>query len=256
MFSAVPAKGRDLFSFLVKWKGLQTAWRLFTPMDRNEQPIIVSFSGIDGAGKSTQIKNLQCRLSGTGLRVRVLAFWDDVAVLGQARGFFSHAVFRGEQGIGSPEAPVRRRDKNVRAWYMTPLRFLFYLLDALSLRLAARKMRSGPADVIIFDRYLYDELANLRLEHRAGRMYARWLIRLVPRPDIAYLLDAEPAQACERKPEYPLEFLHTNRDAYLALSAAAGMTVLPQRTVEETARVVVEDVLTHCQIGSASAHRG
>jgi thymidylate kinase len=224
-------------------------------MDGNQQPIIVSFSGIDGAGKSTQIRNLRQRLSDTGLRVRVLAFWDDVAVLGQARGIFSHAVFKSEQGIGSPEAPVCRRDKNVRSWYMTPVRFFFYLLDALSLRSATRRLRTVPTDVIIFDRYLYDELANLRLEHRVGSMYARWLMRLVPHPDVAYLLDADPAQARERKPEYPLEFLHINREAYLALSAGAGMTVLAPRSEEETARIVTEGVLAQCQIASEDTSR-
>ena len=216
-------------------------------MKEVRRQIIVSFSGIDGAGKSTQIENLSRRLSNAGLRVKVLAFWDDVAVWGHARGLFSHAIFKSEKGVGSPQAPVRRRDKNVRAWYMTPVRFFVYVLDALSLYFATRRIRNLPADVVIFDRYLYDELANLRLEHYSAKVYARWLMKLAPRPNIPYLLDADPTQARKRKPEYPIEFLFTNRRAYLALSAAAGMTVIAPDSEEAITRSLAEDVLAQCR---------
>jgi thymidylate kinase len=217
-------------------------------MRGSRHSIIVSFSGIDGAGKSTQITRLCHRLAEAGVRVNVLTFWDDVAVLGRVRGFFSHAVFKSEKGVGSPEAPVRRRDKNVQAWYMTPVRFLFYFLDALALRRSAASSRTAQADVVIFDRYLYDELANLRLQHPAGRIYARWLMALVPRPDVAYLLDADPEQARMRKPEYPLEFLRSNRAAYLTLSELADMTVVAPHSPEQIASSVGDGVLKRLQI--------
>jgi len=38
-------------------------------------------SGIDGAGKSTQIGALQTRLRELGVRSMVLTFWDDIVVL-------------------------------------------------------------------------------------------------------------------------------------------------------------------------------
>src|SRR5271165_695805 len=92
---------------------------------------IVSFSGVDGSGKSTQIRNLHECLNDAGIQVRLLSFWDDIAVLGRLREFSSHKLFRSEPGIGSPDKPVNRRDKNIRHWYMTPVRFLLYLLDSL-----------------------------------------------------------------------------------------------------------------------------
>jgi len=47
------------------------------------------------------------------------------------------------------------------------------------------------------------------------------LLKLVPRPDVAFLLDADPPQARARKPEYPVEFVQSNRESYLALAALA-----------------------------------
>lgn len=44
---------------------------------------IVSFSGIDGAGKSTQIFELQAWLRESGLGVKLLTFWDDIVPEGK-----------------------------------------------------------------------------------------------------------------------------------------------------------------------------
>ena len=48
---------------------------------RNRRVRFVSFSGIDGAGKSTQIEALRERLREGGFQVSMLAFWDDVSML-------------------------------------------------------------------------------------------------------------------------------------------------------------------------------
>jgi thymidylate kinase len=205
---------------------------------------LVSFSGIDGAGKSSQIEMLRGRLNQAGFRVSLLAFWDDVAMLRGVREFSGHTLFKGEKGVGSPTKPVNRRDKNVRSWYMTIARFVLYFLDALSLGFVVAKQRRTGADVIIFDRYLHDELANLNLKAGIGRIYARLLLMMIPQPDIAYLLDAHPVQARERKPEYPVDFLHESRTAYLALSKMAGqMTVIPPLPVAEAAQRILDEIL-------------
>jgi thymidylate kinase len=211
------------------------------PPDRRAR--LVSFSGIDGAGKSTQIEMLRERLDQAGFRVSRLAFWDDVAMLTGVREFSGHALFKGEKGVGSPTKPVNRRDKNVRSWYMTVVRFVLYFLDAMSLCFVVAKQRRAGADVIIFDRYLHDQLANLNLNDGIGLMYARVLLAITPQPDVAYLLDANPAQARERKPEYPVEFLDQSRSAYLTLSKMGGrMTVIPPLPVAEAAQQILQEI--------------
>jgi thymidylate kinase len=209
----------------------------------SRRPVLVSFSGIDGAGKSTQIENLQRHLSAQGLQVQRLAFWDDVAVLRRFREFSRSAVLKGDAGIGSPDKPVNRRDKNVQTWYMNGFRFFLYSLDAAWLGVVVRKAIRSHADVVIFDRYLYDELANLPLRSRLTRFYVRLLLKVVPHPEVAYLLDADPVQARERKPEYPLEFVQSNRAAYLALSAlCGGITVIAPGSADEVASNVIHEI--------------
>jgi thymidylate kinase len=175
-----------------------------------------------------------------GLRVLLVTFWDDVATLTRLREATSHAIFKGDKGIGTPAAPINRRDKNVRSRLMTGVRLGLYFLDSISLCSVVSKALKSDADLIIFDRYAYDELANLELRNPVARAYARLIMRLVPRPDISYVLDADPMQARARKPEYPVEFLHTSRASYLALNEfLGGMTIIPTLPIEEVERLVL-----------------
>jgi thymidylate kinase len=202
------------------------------------KPFLVSFSGLDGAGKTTQIESLRGFLEGHGLRTRLLAFWDDVVVLSRYREGFVHKVFKSERGVGAPGKPVHRRDKNVRGWHVSLARHGLYLLDAINLNLVLAHAASSGADVVIMDRYIHDELANLPLAHSLTRAFVWLVAHLAPRPDIAYMLDADPEAARERKPEYPLEFLRDSRRRYHQLAALAGMTVVPPLPLAEATEAV------------------
>ncbi|MFP5236533.1 MAG: thymidylate kinase [Acidobacteriota bacterium] len=209
-------------------------------------PLLVSFSGVDGAGKSTQIAALKTRLEQEGLRVRITTFWDNIACLTGVREGAGHHVFKGEKGVGSPEKPVNRRDKNVQSWPMSCVRLCLYLLDAFATRAAVRQARqSTQEDVVIFDRYIYDELANLNLRNPLIRLYVRILMKLVPRPEVSYLLDANPVEARLRKPEYPLDFIYQNRQAYRSLAALiGGIAIVAPGPLEAVRREVLRHAFT------------
>lgn len=205
-----------------------------------QKPLLISFSGVDGSGKSTQIENLRAALEASGLNTHLLAFWDNVVVGVKYREGFVHKIYKSERGIGSPGKPVNRRDKNMRGWRLTFARHLLYLLDALSLcRVIAREKKTGT-DVIILDRYIYDELSNLNLRNPLSRAFVRFIHAFVPKPDIAYLLDADPATAHERKPEYPLEFTEECRRAYVELANLLGtLTIIPALNLPEANAAVL-----------------
>jgi thymidylate kinase len=181
-------------------------------------PLLITFSGIDGAGKSTQIERLRAYLIHQDMRVRILTFWDDVAMFSSLRSGFSRKVLQSDGTVGSPENPANRQDKNSQARPLLLGRSVLHLLDVFRLRKIVRAARAGGTEgVIIFDRYIYDQLAALPLHHWLPRAYARLVLNLAPKPDLSYLLDALPEEARARKPEYPIEFMRRYRNSYLAL---------------------------------------
>jgi len=198
---------------------------------------LLSFSGIDGAGKSSQIEALRFQLESCGHRFALCSFWDDAVALARWRERLSLRLFKGERGVGRPDRPIARRDKNVSSWSMVLVRLFLYAVD--SFHLSAVVWRAGQdCEFLVFDRYIYDELANLPLEYGPVRVYVRLLLGIIPKPDVAFLLDARPEDAVLRKPEYPLEFVRRNRDAYLSLARIAGMSVLPPASIVETTQSI------------------
>ncbi|MGA8273570.1 MAG: thymidylate kinase [Candidatus Sulfotelmatobacter sp.] len=227
-------------------------------MRRNNPVTVVSFSGIDGAGKSTQITELQSWLEKSGFRTALLTFWDDIVVFSRFREFASLKAFKGDRGVGSPEKPLQRRDKNVTSWPITLARLGLYLADALHLALKVRQAKRSDVDVVIFDRYIYDELANLPLSQKFAIAFTRFALKLVSKPDIAYVIDADPSGAYARKPEYPLEFVRRNRYAYLALARISGaMTVVAPDSIEamkQKIRSEMVQILAHSQRAGLHHH--
>jgi thymidylate kinase len=116
-------------------------------------------------------------------------------------------------------------------------RCILYFFDSLHLRWVVKRAYDGNTDIVIFDRYLFDQLTTLPLQNKFARAYAQFLFGLVPRPDLAFLLDADPEAAFRRKPEYPVEFLRQYRRSYAQVNdLLGGMVVIPPVPLEEAGR--------------------
>jgi thymidylate kinase len=199
-----------------------------------KRPFLISFSGIDGAGKTTQIEYLMSRLQKQGLRVVLLSFWDHVAVWSNMRaGVGARTV---DSRLAAEHSFAPRNNKHVRKWYLTAARSGMYMLDVARLHrlLASEPIRNS--DVVIFDRYIYDQIANIYSPSLAFRSYARLLSKQTPAPDLAFILDASPAAAFARKPEYPLEFVYQNRRTFLRLRELVPQLIVISEGGEEDVR--------------------
>lgn len=203
-------------------------------------PLIVSFSGIDGAGKSTQIQKLREYLASHGVAVKELTFWDNVVMFPGLRAGFSRRVLQSDGRIGTPERPAERHDKNTQNGPLLLGRSVLYLLDVVSLRRIFHQVKAENSGVVIFDRFIYDQLAALPMGNWWARAFSRLLLRIAPKPDLSYVLDADPDVARARKPEYPIEFMHKYRSSYLELQKLAGLELIEPGDVAEVHQAIVD----------------
>ncbi|HEY3974143.1 MAG TPA: hypothetical protein VGM18_14140 [Candidatus Sulfotelmatobacter sp.] len=185
------------------------------------RPFLISFSGIDGAGKTTQIEELESCLQKAGLRVVRLSFWDNVAVWSNLRAGVGGRAVERQKTQANGNLFVPRNNKHVRKWYLTATRSGFYVLDVVRLRRLLRSEAVRKSDVVIFDRYVYDQIANFDSQSFVARSYGKMLLKQAPVPDLAFVIDASPETAFARKPEYPLEFVRQNRRNFLRLQEIA-----------------------------------
>ena len=78
------------------------------------------------------------------------------------------------------------------------------------------------------------------MEAWLARSYAKILLKLSPRPDLSYVLDAVPEEARARKPEYPVDFMHRQRQSYMQLRQMAGLQIIPAGGPEEVHAAILE----------------
>ena len=175
---------------------------------------LITFCGLDGCGKTTQIARLAAYLEGRGVPVFLTR---------QPTDFVRNTtIFRG---------------------YMDTPDHAPYVYRALSLLCAADRVQHSNRVIlpkleegytVISDRYFYSCLANLRAR---GYRRDRWIYEIaaeIPRPDLAFFLDVEVdiavrrvrARAAERDRYIDLALQHRLREEYRALAAEEGHGIM------------------------------
>ena len=176
------------------------------------RPTRVSFSGLDGAGKSRQIESLVTAL-GEGHSVEViwlpLDVWPQNLVrrlpagfrsrLGPKRTTLVNDAARAA-GRGARSGGVARLVHALEAIVWAVVATFAAVSVALSLR---RRSSRSSADLMVLDRYRLDSMVKLQCWY--AEVSAGWLARvvraLVAAPDVEFLLRVDPQVAYARKPE-------------------------------------------------------
>ena len=176
--------------------------------------IVISLSGLDGAGKSTQISMIEEYCQSRGLQTKILVMYDDVSLSNRLQRLLQPwkpriRPARKKMNRARPSVDSRglRVDKNFFSWPTFVVKPFAYVADVLLLRIQLAKL-SRQCDVVTCDRFIYDTLVNLIAlrDNSFVRAFIRMALTLAPRPDIAVLLDVPAEVAFARKPEYPVEY--------------------------------------------------
>ena len=194
--------------------------------------MLITFSGLDGAGKSTLTEWLKETLERQGRRVAVFHMNDHVgayAYVRTLRNWLFGGPPRGFAAPGETETPAEpgpagatggaRPSLRERVWrlriaivWSKPLRRLLYTLDLLVFWGYRLYLEKGKRQILIMDRYFYDTLVDVS----DGRnwFWIRVLQRITPTPEVPVFLDIGPEESFSRKGEYSVPYLQKRWDAY------------------------------------------
>jgi glycosyltransferase involved in cell wall biosynthesis len=154
---------------------------------------IISFSGIDGSGKSVVSRRAQAGLRAKGLRAEVVEVYKNSSyiTLGRLIGAFSGSIKSNIENMHSGENVVKKAILNF-------IRKACLLLDLLIFR--SRMLFSHMSgSTLICDRYFYDIIVHYIFINALNDSEASFFLRIIPRPDIAILLTTDEDLAQQRE---------------------------------------------------------
>ena len=182
---------------------------------RRRRGAVISISGCDGAGKSSQARSLQEALEKTGFEAIVV--WRPLGHFG-----FLTILTRPVKGLlrASRLGPFKQVARNSSAGSIMSTRSdaagpaggvfrnvwvtIIALLNAISQRTAvSSQVRRGR--IVILDRSALDAVVLMRFLYGEGHgfRFQRWLLRTLPRPiSLGFFLDVAPATLLARKQDW------------------------------------------------------
>jgi thymidylate kinase len=185
---------------------------------RRLRPAIISFSGLDGSGKSTQVNQLRECLHEIGVSSEVQ--WAGFKTASKLRA----AIPLLDRPVGSRRNSPGPRDRLLptavagsavgkHAWVLVVVGFNTVHLWHLALR------RRRGSQVLIFDRFSPDSMVKLDLHfHRTRAINIEWQRRLFtlisPKPDVGFLVDVSSEVAYSRRQEQTPDELANMAELY------------------------------------------
>jgi hypothetical protein len=171
--------------------------------------MMITVSGMVGSGKSTVAKHIVQVLETSGIRARHVKF-RSVGWMGRLWG-----THRPTPQKTATDRLTQRRWSGFRVRRLTAVVAAGYVGRILMFRM--RGPRGRPSECVVLDRYFYDSFVHYALATSRERLYISLMRRILPVPDIAFLLAASPATIEERRPDYALEYVQIAVHGYAQL---------------------------------------
>jgi thymidylate kinase len=174
--------------------------------------MVITLSGVDGAGKSTVIEKLKSRIE-KQLRRRVIVLRHRPSILPILSAWKKGRVRAEEEAAN--RLPRQGRNKNIAS---SLARFFYYYLDYLlgQWYIAIKYVFRGY--VVLYDRYYFDFITDSRRSNiELPTAFARWAYAFVQEPDYNFFLFAKPDLILARKQELSSITIEELTNKYLSL---------------------------------------
>lgn len=159
---------------------------------------LITISGLDGSGKSTQVEMLKNYLAGLGKKV-----------------FYFHAVqfsiankISKSRGEASTKGVIKANRLQIIA------RRIFLMVDLVRFKILAVKLRGEKYDFLLSDRYFYDTVVNINFLRKTDKKIK--CENFILKPDLAIYLSVNPKNIMQRekKPDQGIEYLIAKKEIF------------------------------------------
>ena len=177
-----------------------------------KRPVLVTVSGMVGSGKTTVVRHILNVLRREGIEAADWRFQRLPCITLSTAPPPAKPV-RKDPSVRRPLGPLRGEGYRARA--LTSATTFGYLVRSVAFRIYRRW--PPTSSWAVSNRYFYDSFAHFDLSQGRGEMYARWFRRMVPKPDLAFLMVASPETVAERRPQYSVDYIVRVEAAYRRL---------------------------------------
>lgn len=193
--------------------------------------MLITFSGLDGSGKTTLIEVAKKTVIKRNKKVTVLTMYDNIAFFSFIRRLRDFCLknfnfMRGKiSGNKAKEEDSKRKKLNFMSLFVdrargnVRFRQLVYFIDLLIFLIIKFYYLRLKNEVLITDRYFFDSLTDIVIDEN-GKTRDKWnyiklFLKIMPTPDLPIFVDIDGDIAFKRKGEYSPYYNKVRRRIYL-----------------------------------------
>lgn len=201
--------------------------------------MIITFSGIDGSGKTTYAESAVAYLQGKGSSAKYRH---------SARDSFYHIILHNVIGKisasskASIEAALRSKEKRGRFFVMKWIKKILLLMNLVFFNVCHRRYKGSRKKTLVCDRYFYDEIVQMEYLELAGNAFIDFYKSFIIKPDTAFFVTSDPVAAYERKKEFNKEYFIKKSDIYSKVCGQMPCIKVPDMGLEANKRYINTEI--------------
>lgn len=201
--------------------------------------MIIAFCGLDGSGKTSYSAFAAGYLKKKGKQVISRHIIRDSLYYSFLHDVIGRASRRGKESL---EAGLRGKKRGAAFILTSALKMAALCSNLIWFDLVQFKYRGSRKRNIICDRYFYDDIAQASYIGLGGEAFLRFFSWFIKKPDILFFIEAKPAAAYTRKPEYQMDYFIKKAAIYSRLFSAIPNLKLCGDKMENNKKRVAEAI--------------